>query len=156
MARKLRVGMVGLGRIFDLNVRGYLNHPEAEIAALCEMDGALLARRASEHPGAFATSDFQSFLRAGLDLIEISDAAPVARDDGDGGARQRRACQCAKADGDGLVGVRPDDCGRRCQRKAFEGVRELFVLSPAGPRARVASGRGHRQAASFSDESGHG
>jgi predicted dehydrogenase len=77
MARKLRVGMVGLGRIFDLNVRGYLNHPEAEIVALCERDGALLARRASEHPGALATSDFQSFLRAGLDLIEILTPHPL-------------------------------------------------------------------------------
>ena len=29
MARKLRVGFVGLGRVFDLNVRGYLDHAEA-------------------------------------------------------------------------------------------------------------------------------
>ena len=56
MARKLRVGFVGLGRVFDLNVRGYHNHPEAEIAALCETDPALLARRAAEHPAALATS----------------------------------------------------------------------------------------------------
>jgi predicted dehydrogenase len=71
MARRLRVGFVGLGRIFDLNVRGYRDHPEAEIAALCDADPALLARRAAEHPGAHATADFQDFLRSGLDLIEI-------------------------------------------------------------------------------------
>ena len=48
MTAKLRVGFVGLGRIFDLNVRGYLNHPEAEIVALCESDPNLLARRAAD------------------------------------------------------------------------------------------------------------
>ena len=71
MARKLRVGFVGLGRVFDLNVRGYLGHPEAEVAALCDADSAILARRAAEHPGARATSDFQDLLRSDLDLIEI-------------------------------------------------------------------------------------
>ena len=71
MARKLRVGFVGLGRVFDLNVRGYLDHPEAEVSALCDADPAILARRAAEHPGARATGDFQEFLRSDLDLIEI-------------------------------------------------------------------------------------
>jgi predicted dehydrogenase len=70
MGRKLRVGFVGLGRLFDLNVRGYLDHPEAEVAALCEHDPAVLARRAAEY-GGFATTDFDEFLRRDLDLIEI-------------------------------------------------------------------------------------
>src|ERR1700731_4909346 len=77
MARKLRVGFVGLGRVFDLNVRGYLDHPEAEVAALCETDPALLARRTAEYPGARATSDFQEFLRSDLDLIEILTPHPL-------------------------------------------------------------------------------
>ena len=77
MARKLRVGFVGLGRVFDLNVRGYLDHPEAEISALCDADPAILARRAAEHPGARATRDFQDFLRSDLDLIEILTPHPL-------------------------------------------------------------------------------
>ncbi len=77
MAPKLRVGFVGLGRVFDLNLRGYLDHPEAEVAALCESDPALLARRAAEHPGVRATGDFQEFLSAGLDLIEILTPHPL-------------------------------------------------------------------------------
>jgi hypothetical protein len=44
MARKLRVGFVGLERVFDLNVRGSLDHPEAEVAALRDADPDILAR----------------------------------------------------------------------------------------------------------------
>ena len=77
MARKLRVGFVGLGRVFDLNVRGYLDHPEAEVAALSDADPAILARRAGEHPGARATHDFQDFLGFDLDLIEILTPHPL-------------------------------------------------------------------------------
>src|SRR5690242_1908977 len=76
MTRKLRVGFVGLGRVFDLNVRGYLGHPEAEIVALCESDPVLLARRAAEH-AARATGDFDEFLRSGLDVIEILTPHPL-------------------------------------------------------------------------------
>jgi hypothetical protein len=77
MARKLRVGFVGLGRVFDLNVRGYLDHAEAEVSALCDADPAILARRAGEHPGARATHDFQDFLGSDLDLIEILTPHPL-------------------------------------------------------------------------------
>lgn len=76
MGRKLRVGFVGLGRVFDLNVRGYLNHPEAEVAALCETDPALLAQRMAAH-SARATRDFEEFLRFDLDLIEILTPHPL-------------------------------------------------------------------------------
>jgi predicted dehydrogenase len=77
MASKLRVGFVGLGRVFDLNVRGYLDHPEAEIVALCEADPVLLARRAAEYPRARATRDFEDFLRCDLDLVEILTPHPL-------------------------------------------------------------------------------
>jgi predicted dehydrogenase len=71
MAATLRVGFVGLGRVFDLNVRGYLGHPEAVVAALCDADPALLERRAGAHPGARTTTDFQEMLSWDLDLVEI-------------------------------------------------------------------------------------
>src|SRR6516162_6773955 len=77
MTRKLRVGFVGLGRVFDLNVRGYLDHPKAEVSALSDADSVTLARRAAEHPGARATCDFENILRSDLDLIEILTPHPL-------------------------------------------------------------------------------
>src|SRR6516225_7782723 len=77
MAHKRRIGFVGLGRVFDLNVRGYRDHPEAEVAALCDTDRTILARRAAEHPGALATRNLEDLLRAGLDLVEILTPHPL-------------------------------------------------------------------------------
>ncbi len=77
MSRKLRVGFVGLGRVFDLNVRGYLGHPEAEIVALCDSDAGALARRAADFPDARTTTDFAEVLSWDLDLVEILAPHPL-------------------------------------------------------------------------------
>src|SRR6516162_2984950 len=100
MTRKLRVGFVGLGRVFDLNVRGYLDHLEAEVSALCDADLAILARRAAEHPDVLATRDFQDLLRLDLDLIEILTPHPLHEANDGSRASRRITCQRAEADGD--------------------------------------------------------
>jgi predicted dehydrogenase len=58
-------------------VRGYLNHPVAEVAGLCEADPDILARRAAEHTRVQAPRDFQDLLRLDLDLIEILTPHPL-------------------------------------------------------------------------------
>jgi predicted dehydrogenase len=75
MRRKLRVGFVG--RVFDLNVRGYLDHPEAEVrrCATTTRQFSLAGRRTPLR--AHATCDFQDLLRSGLDLIEILTPHPL-------------------------------------------------------------------------------
>lgn len=80
MARKLRVGIVGLGRIFDLNVRGYRNHPEAELVALCDTAATWRDQRAAEFPDAMVTDDFAAFLRHDLDLVEVLTPHPLHAD----------------------------------------------------------------------------
>src|SRR5687768_902215 len=77
MARRRRVGIVGLGRIFDLNVRGYLGHAEAEGVALCDTSERWRAQRAGEFPGAFVTDSFEAFLRQGLDFVDVLTPHPV-------------------------------------------------------------------------------
>ncbi|MBI4640525.1 MAG: Gfo/Idh/MocA family oxidoreductase [Candidatus Tectomicrobia bacterium] len=75
--KKLRVGVVGLGRIFDLNSLGYLNNPGAEIVALCDSNSERLARRSQTFPNAFCTTDYERFLEQEPDLIEILTPHPL-------------------------------------------------------------------------------
>jgi predicted dehydrogenase len=44
---KIRVGFVGCGRIADLQCLGYLEHPRAEITAVCDVDEARARQRAA-------------------------------------------------------------------------------------------------------------
>ena len=74
---KRRIGIVGLGRIFDLNVRGYLGHDEAEIVALCDTAEHWRAQRQGEHQGAFVTDDFQEFLKHDLDFVDVLTPHPL-------------------------------------------------------------------------------
>ena len=135
MARKLRVGFVGLGRVFDLNVRGYLGHSEAEVAALCDDDPAILARRAAEHPGAHATHDFQNLFRSDLDLIEILTPHPL----------HEAMTVAALASGSHVSVQKPmamtlPECDRMIEAAAASGRRlkvfENFVFYPPLVRAR--------------------
>jgi hypothetical protein len=135
MARKLRVGFVGLGRVFDLNVRGYLDHPDAEVSALCDANPTILARRAAEHPGAHATCEFQNFLRCDLDLIEILTPHPL-----------HEAMTVAALAGGSHVSVQKPmamtlpECDRMIEAAAASGRRlkvfENFVFYPPLVRAR--------------------
>ncbi len=77
MAHKRRIGIAGLGRIFDLNVRGYLDHPEAEVVALCDISPTWRAQRAKEFPNAVVTDSFEAFLKHDLDFVDILTPHPL-------------------------------------------------------------------------------
>jgi predicted dehydrogenase len=135
MTRRLRVGFVGLGRVFDLNVRGYLDHPEAEISALCDADPDILARRAAEHPKAHATRDFEDLLRLDLDLIEILTPHPL----------HEAMTMASLAAGSHVSVQKPTamtlpECDRMIEAAAASGRRlkvfESFVFYPPLVRAR--------------------
>jgi predicted dehydrogenase len=44
---RVRIGLLGLGRIADLQCLGYLEHPRAELVAVCDLDPALARARAA-------------------------------------------------------------------------------------------------------------
>ncbi len=77
MSKPLRVGVVGLGRIFDLNCLGYIDSPDAQIVALCDAREDLLAGRRAMFPEATLTTRFDEFLGLDLDLVEILTPHPL-------------------------------------------------------------------------------
>jgi predicted dehydrogenase len=77
MPRPLRVGVVGLGRIFDLNSLGYQNNPDATVVALCDTRKDLLDRRASLFPRAQLVQDLDALLRLDLDLVDVLTPHPL-------------------------------------------------------------------------------
>jgi predicted dehydrogenase len=69
---RLRVALVGCGRIADLQHLGYLDHPRAELAAVCDRDEARARRRAAEWGVPKVYTDLDRLLAdPALDAVEI-------------------------------------------------------------------------------------
>ncbi|MBM4372175.1 MAG: Gfo/Idh/MocA family oxidoreductase, partial [Deltaproteobacteria bacterium] len=69
---RLNVGFVGCGRIADLHLPGYRDHPHARLHALCDPDPALRARRQAEWGVERAYASFEELLAdPDLDAVEI-------------------------------------------------------------------------------------
>jgi predicted dehydrogenase len=69
---RVRVGVIGCGRIASLQVLGYLDHPRAEITALCDSDAALLAQRQAEWGAKKAYAHYEQLLAdADVNAVEI-------------------------------------------------------------------------------------
>jgi predicted dehydrogenase len=68
----VRVAILGCGRIADLQVLGYLDHPHARIVAVCDTDEALAKRRADAWGGARAYTELDHLLAdPRVDAVEI-------------------------------------------------------------------------------------
>lgn len=69
---ELRVGLIGLGRIADLHVLGYLDNPRARVAAVCDADPATAERRAREWNVERSSTDYRELLAdPSLDALEV-------------------------------------------------------------------------------------
>ena len=66
LGRPARVGIIGLGQVYELTVLGYRNNPDAEIVALCDRDAERLAARGAEWPAAARHVDYEAFLRLAM------------------------------------------------------------------------------------------
>jgi predicted dehydrogenase len=71
MGERLRVGLIGLGQVAALHLRGYQSDPGVEIAALCDPAPERRAAFAERVPGARLCAGLEEFLDGGLDLVEV-------------------------------------------------------------------------------------
>src|SRR5215469_11251832 len=81
-ARPVRAAFVGLGRIYDLNVRAYLDNPDVEVVALVDPDPERRAQRQADWPNA-RTFDSAAALAASdvaIDAVEVLLPAPLHAD----------------------------------------------------------------------------
>jgi predicted dehydrogenase len=69
---RIRVGLVGLGRIADLHILGYRDNPHAEVCSVCDAVPETAERRAQEWGVERWCTDYGEVLRdPGIDAVEI-------------------------------------------------------------------------------------
>jgi predicted dehydrogenase len=70
--KRVGVGFLGAGRISDLQCLGYLEHPDAEIVAVCDQDLGVARSRAEAWGARRAYTDLEQLLRdPEVDAVEI-------------------------------------------------------------------------------------
>lgn len=67
----IRVGLLGLGQIYELAGPAYRGNPDVEIVALFDRDPARVEQRGADWPDAERCTDLASFLACDMDLVEI-------------------------------------------------------------------------------------
>ena len=69
---KIRVGIIGCGRISDLHAQGYLANPDATIVAVCDTDISRAEEKAGEWRAENAYGDYRQLLaNANVDAVDI-------------------------------------------------------------------------------------
>ena len=77
--RPVRAAFIGLGRIYDLNVRAYAGNPDVEVVALVDPDPERLAQRQADWPAAatFASAAELAASGVAVDAAEVLLPVPL-------------------------------------------------------------------------------
>ena len=75
--RPVRCAFVGLGRIYDLNVRAYLENPDAEVVALVDPDPERRAQRQADWPNAATFGSVAELAAAGIAIDAVEALLPI-------------------------------------------------------------------------------
>jgi hypothetical protein len=75
--RPVRCAFVGLGRIYDLNVRAYVGNPDVEVVALVDPSEERRLQRQLDWPGAKTFSSIAELAASGLDVDAVEALLPA-------------------------------------------------------------------------------
>lgn len=75
--RPVRAAFVGLGRIYDLNVRAYLGNPDVEVVALVDPSEERRAERQADLPEAQTFATAADLAASGLDVDAVECLLPI-------------------------------------------------------------------------------
>jgi len=74
----VRAAFIGLGRIYDLNVRGYLDNSDVEVAAIVDPSDERRRQRQSDWPHAKAFASISELGESGLSVDAVEVLVPIA------------------------------------------------------------------------------
>jgi predicted dehydrogenase len=75
--RPVRAAFIGLGRVYDLNVRGYVDNPDVEVVALVDPDPERRAARQGDWPAAKTFASAAELAGSGIEVDAVEALLPV-------------------------------------------------------------------------------
>jgi predicted dehydrogenase len=75
--RPVRAAFVGLGRIYDLNMRAYVDNPDVEVVALVDPSAERRAQRQADWPGAATFATAADLAASGLEVDAVEALLPI-------------------------------------------------------------------------------
>jgi predicted dehydrogenase len=75
--RPVRAAFIGLGRIYDLNVRAYLDNPDVEVVALVDPSQERRAERQAQWPEARTFASAAELAASGLEVDAVEALLPI-------------------------------------------------------------------------------
>src|ERR1700748_2086143 len=75
--RPVRAAFIGLGRIYDLNSRAYIDNPDVEVVALVDPNEERRKQRQADWPDAQTFSSTAELAASGLEVDAVEALLPV-------------------------------------------------------------------------------
>jgi predicted dehydrogenase len=79
--RPVRTAIIGLGRVFDLNVRAYVDNPEAEIVAIVDTSEPRRTQRQIEWPAVTALASVEELISSDLEIDAVEVLLPTTQNE---------------------------------------------------------------------------
>jgi len=78
-SRPIRVAIIGLGRIYDLNVLAYLDNPDVEVVALVDPSEARRSQRSQQWPHAACFESVDALVASGVSIDAAEVLVPISQ-----------------------------------------------------------------------------